>query len=247
MVMGNELIQDARYKLSAIQKNILTVLISEIARYDPSDQRYHIHSRAILKAIGWRSHSDFKFLEKQLKALGRARIVLKRDYVIYVSGFLMEHWLEPDRGWLKYTFNPDLKEYLFGLEGNFSMVRVDRVLKLNTFPAKRLYELIIKEASLRRKEYIPTINFTKTVSNLRMITGKDEKTHSQFHNFNRYVLEPSIDRINEEFRKAMEVSTKLNKIGREVVSVTFEGEIFDHKLLFPPSSTKGINHKKVMS
>ena len=142
-------ITKASYDMSALEKDILLVLISQINRSDKAAISYFIEAREIMERKGERiAFEDFR----------------KAGFSLLTRGF--ETWLDDDRllqatfissaiyhkgkGIIEVRVDPNVLALYQDLKKNFTTMQLNMALSLNSKYAKRLYE----QASMLK-------NFTK--------------------------------------------------------------------------------------
>ena len=175
LVKHNSLVA-ARYEMSAVEKNITYVLLSQIEDDDPVDKVYHVSIKDIEALTGKTLNS------KQVDV--STDTLLSRVYHIPEEKGLLKVCMISSAQYIKGTsgiavrIDPGMRPYLFNLKKNFTKIGFSVVMALRSKYAKRIYGMLsqfrnsgkmyISVEELKRrlglaKQYPSWTNFTTKV------------------------------------------------------------------------------------
>ena len=224
VVKSNDLIQKSRFKLSLTQQKVVLYLCSQIK---PDDEDFHLYTIPIrefcqlcgIDGVGGRQYKAIQATLEQLRQ--KSYIIRLTEHRSTSVSWVNKWWLDTSAGvqsvqiWL----DPDMKPYLLRLKDNYTRYEYAYTLRMTHKATPRLYEL------LKSYHYDKTKPYDKafSVDELRQILDADGKdTYKQFRYFRHFVLDPSIQEINEQ--TDIVVSVKPKKQGRNIVEVVFHIE-----------------------
>lgn len=114
-------------------------------------------------------------------------------------------------GQVKLTFTPETIPLVVGLSKNFTKYEIQQIAKLSSQYALRLYELL--------SQWQAKGKYTIGLADLRFKFGLLETEYERMYDFKRYVLDISINEINEH--TDLTVSYEQQKQGRKIVGFSF--------------------------
>ena len=213
VVQANYLIQQANWKMNAIPLKIFKVLISCIdTKNPPKDNKVTITKKELYDLLGSEvSPGSYDQLKKAVKSLQKQIVEIRKEDGSIVSLSVLPYvtW-EADSENVICEFGRDLMPYLIELKEHFTQYPV---INLKMFDSK--YGLILYEW-IKSKTY-DTTSAIITLDDLRKLTGT-EKKYADFRNFEKRVLKPAKDDINQgglEFLvdyEKIKKGTKIEKI-----------------------------------
>lgn len=113
-------------------------------------------------------------------------------------------------GTVFFTWSKYMIDYISNLKENFTSYNLKMVAELPTVYSFRIYELLMQFKSTKLRII--------SVDKLKTILGVDKK-YPKFKDFNRWILQPSIQSINEQTDIIVEVDMEREK--RAVVKLKF--------------------------
>lgn len=224
VVKSNDLIQKSRFKLSLTQQKVVLYLCSQIK---PDDEDFHLYTIPIrefcqlcgIDGVGGRQYKAIQATLEQLRQ--KSYIIRLTEHRSTSVSWVNKWWLDTSAGvqsvqiWL----DPDMKPYLLRLKDNYTRYEYAYTLRMTHKATPRLYELLKSYHYDKTKPYDKSFS----VDELRQILDADGKdTYKQFRYFRHFVLDPSIQEINEQ--TDIVVSVKPKKQGRNIVEVVFHIE-----------------------
>ncbi len=213
---ANDLIQKSRFDLSLQQQKILLYLISQISPFDEEFKTYEFSIPEFCRVSGialesGKNYSDLKAAVKEIRD--------KSVWVTMSNGMeSLLAWIEKARidggsGTIKIRLDDDMKPYLLQLKENFTQYELVYTLHFKSKYTIRLYEIIKSVHYHDLKEYKRRYN----VDDLRRLL--DAEIYTEYRDFKRRVLLPSMDEINEYSDKTL--SMEEIRHGRKVLGVEF--------------------------
>lgn len=128
------------------------------------------------------------------------------------SRWVSETSYNPDTASVEFTFAPSVLPLITQLEARLTQYEIEQVAELNSGYAVRLYELLIQ---WRDKLKTPMIKLAK----LRDMLGVKGNEYQRMYDFKRFVLDYSIDQINQHTDITAKYQQK--KRGRSIEGFTF--------------------------
>jgi plasmid replication initiation protein len=181
----------ASYEMSALEKDILLMIISQVNHKD-SNVPYFIRAQEIIERKG--EEINFAAFKKASKMLVSRNFETMLDETrLLQSSFISSAIYHKGKGVIEVRVDPNVVPLYSDLKKNFTTIQLNAALSLNSKYAKRLYEVI---SSVKN---FPNPCITITVDELKKRLGvslyKDEvlqsDTYPNFADFDRRVLIPS--------------------------------------------------------
>lgn len=203
-------LNNARYRLNAIEMDIVLKLITEIKKEHAEFYPYRFKVKDIEERLGKKLNRESlknvaeKLLSKPLK--------IPREN----KGFLVINWIShfeyiASSGVIEVSFDPKLKPYLLQLQSHFVIADLEQLLKLTSEYAKRFY-MLFKQRENQIADY--TIEVEELQNMLQV-----PKSLKRYADFKSKCITPSIKQINE--RTELQITLEEIKEGRRVKSLKF--------------------------
>ena len=222
VVKSNALIQKSRFSLSLQAQRCLLFAISRIKFNDAPSTEYTFKIRDICAACGidYDSHGDYyNRMKAELKALRDNSIWImnaegKEETVSWFSKVRMNK----GQGTVSVKFDETIQDYLFLLQNKYTQYKLSTPLAFKSKYSIRLYELLL---SYTKKAEIENgieneIYFSPEELKERLDGGKYEK----FYDFRRFVIEKSIEEINQ-YSEDINVEYSCEYKGKQIQQVYF--------------------------
>lgn len=227
-------LNNARYRLSVVETDIIFKMIAEIKNEDNDFQTYIFKVTELEKSLG--RSLDRAYLKETAKNL------LKKPLTIHRGGrnFLTIGWLSSfeyfaDRGEIELCFDPKLKPYLLELQDRFVKSDIRYMFKLSSEYSKRIYTIFKQWEKLGKYEV--------SVEEWQTILEVPDSL-KRYDNFKRKVLEVAKKQINDN--TDLLVDFKEIKTGRKVTGLIWTiGKQIGHQLTLDSVSTATINTASV--
>lgn len=234
----NDLIQWARYDLSALELKTLAFLMSKIKPDDPMGTVYEF--RAVdycrVRGINDQSGKNVALMKESLKALHDKSFWMEdEDGDLTLCTWIAKPKIRKSTkpGWIEIRFDEDIEKYLIGLreKGGYTQYELVSTLPMKSVYSMRLYELL--------KSYHGQLSYRKNpfalykkeidIEELRIRLGSsklDDNGHikevhyKSFREFRRNVLDTAVREINAY--TDLVVSYVKMTMGRTVLGIQFE-------------------------
>ena len=132
VVKSNALIE-AKYKLSLNEQKIMYILISQIKPDDEIFKIYSIKIKKLMDILGIENKTYYSVLRELLRGLKKKEIIIEN--LKFKGHFLDMNWLASAEyvgdGVIEIEISQKLKPYLLQLKTHFTVLELDRILKLN--------------------------------------------------------------------------------------------------------------------
>lgn len=199
-----------RYELTEAEQKIILLAIAQV---DSKNDDEFITFKATIPELEKRLNTTLH--QGQLKET--CRKLMQR--VVYIENdqgdWKMFHWISraeyfKGANTIEFKISDEMKPYLLKLKGNFTKLQIENAIKFNGKYTTRFYQFLMKlQNTTERKEKYELSELYKM-----LMLPKSLKT---FGNFRMYVLDPSIDEINE--KSDIKASYEIGKTGRKYTSI----------------------------
>lgn len=184
----------AAYDMTALEKNILYVLISQINANDTAGKSYFISAKEIMDRTG--DEIDVKCFKRASKQL------ITRYF---------EAWIEPNKllqatfissavyhmgkGLIEIEVSKHVLPLFAELKQRFTTMQLNTALSLNSKYSKRIYEFVSMIKGM--KDPTQVISVTDLKKMLLVINKDGKDTYPKFSDFKKRVLDPAEKEIND--------------------------------------------------
>ena len=216
VVKANELIQKSRFNLSLQQQKMVLYLISQISPYDEDFKLYEFSIPEFCRVCGidMTSGKNYQDLKQAIKEIADKSLWINIDEdEETLLRWIEKPYINKKSGVIKIRLDEDMKPFLLQLKQNFTQYELIYTLHFKSKYIIRLYELL---KSIHFHE-LETYTRKYSIDELRRILGAE--TYTEYRDFKRRVLEPSVKEVNDYSDKA--VSYEEIKNGRRVTGVQF--------------------------
>ena len=219
IVRQNNLLTTARYRMSALEKDIIYMMLSQLKADDTWERQYEIPIRMFQEKKGVRIRRE-ELLSAAKKLISRGLTIYYEDQKKFITiGILVsaDYGEEEKKNHLILGFDPKLYPFLTNLKQRFTTYRLQAALTLKSKHSKRLYEMF----SQFKDTGVMKVSLKELKTRLGLIdseTGKERYT--AFGLFASKVL----DVAQRELAKYTElrVKYKARKTGKEYTHLEFE-------------------------
>jgi hypothetical protein len=210
VVQSNKLIE-AKYRLSAMEQKLLSIMIGDISPEDKDFKEYSYKVSDIVDWLALEHKGMYSEIEKLTARLIGRIISIRTDNELFQTSWLSSAKYIKDIGVVKLKFDPGLKPYLLQLKSCFTQYALGDFLSLKSKYAMRIYELL--------KQYLKIGNRKFHLKELRETLGLKETELSRWSDFKRIVLEISKREINN--KTDIRISYTTEKLGRKIEFIIF--------------------------
>ena len=210
VVKQNDLVE-ATYRLSLQEQRLLLCLCSKIKPDDQDFQPYTFSARALADEIGIGGNNFYSNLKKTTRS-----ILLKTLTVYKPSGILQAGWLSSaeyfdKEGALELCFDPKLKPYLLQVKAGFTAYRLAEALSFKSKYSLRVFEVA--------KRFQAKGKYVFDLKEFREMIGLADNELVNYGHFRTRVLEPAVKEINK--RTDLVIGFSPQKTGRAITHLLF--------------------------
>jgi plasmid replication initiation protein len=199
VVKSNALIQKSRFSLSLQAQRCLLYAISRIKISDIPSTEYTFRISDICNACGieYSTHSNYyNIMKAELKALRDNSIWImneegKEETVSWFSKVKMNK----GQGTVSIKFDETIQDYLFLLQNKYTQYKLSTPLAFKSKYSIRLYELLLSYT--KKSEIERGIENEVYFSPDELKERMDGGNYKKFYDFRRFVIEKSIEEINQ--------------------------------------------------
>lgn len=192
VVQDNRLVDAPRF-FSLQEQKFFIFLISQLNPSDKEELNLRIPLSEFAKALGMKDDSnarrDLKYITKNLMS----RVIEMRDEIedsitlVHLVSYA-KYWL--GKGYADIRISEEIAPYLFNLKERFTTYKLSNAMKLSSFYAVRIYELLKKHEKLKQRTF--------TIDELKRKLGIKKGQYSRTNNFKARVLDIAAREINKK-------------------------------------------------
>jgi plasmid replication initiation protein len=213
VVKSNEIIQKARFNLTAEEQKILAYLVSKIGKDDISfvPMLFSIQDFCDVCGITVEGGSAYKYIKDSLKRLSDKSIWVKMPNGNERLVRLLQHVeLNADSGVVDVSFDKMMIPYLLFLRERFTQYQLRNVVAMDSKYSPHLYELLKSYEALHEP-----IIFELEYLKIKLFA----QIYKRYIDFKRYVIDMAVSEINHF--TDLNVTYTVEKTGRKVSHIHF--------------------------
>jgi plasmid replication initiation protein len=208
-------ITKARYEMSALEKNILYMVMSQIKKGDKTNI-YQVSANEIMQKVGKELRYD-DLREATRKLITRYFEAILPNGNLLQGTFVATAEYLTGKGVIEIELSEKIKPFYVELKEHFTTFQLDVALSLNGIYAKRLYEILSMYKNMDNKSFIITLTELKSLLGVFDPKTKKDK-YKNFADFKKYVLGAG-SVINE--KTDISFTYREIKLGRKVEKIEF--------------------------
>lgn len=210
-VVKSNIFIESKAKMTSLEQKIILALVSEITPEDEDFKDYEFSIRQFIELTDSNETVVYKRIHESAKRLMEKITTFKRGKSTITTALLSSAETIEGEGKIILRFDKSLKPELLQLKKLFTQYQLKNVLKLSGSYSIRIYELLKQYEKIRKREF--------KIENLKEILGINEE-YSRFYDFERYVLKPAREEINE--KTDIFIDYEKIKEGRRIGKIVFE-------------------------
>jgi plasmid replication initiation protein len=192
-IVQSNVITMGRYEMSALEKNILYMLMAEVKPNDVAGKPYRISGTKLMRMTEKQIRpADFIAATKKLNTRLIETEDIKGNY--FHTTFLSSATYLKGEGIIEITLSEKIRPYYIELRERFTSMQLDTALNLSGKYSKRLFEILSMHKSFNNPEFRISVRDLKY--KLGIIDEKGKDTYSNYAIFRSVVLEKSKYEIN---------------------------------------------------
>lgn len=241
-IQSNTLIALDRYNWTLQEQKIFLLLVSKVDSLKDSDFRTIEFSVAeFAKLIGVKAQgSIYKEVEEVTeRMLSRVFCARNEEGATYFQALSRAKY-QYGNGKVRLTIHEDMKPYLLAINRNFTAIEINKVAKMKSSYALRIYELLKMFAKLGTATF--------QLDDLRQKIGIKDSVLTNFADFNKRVLCIAQREINSD-KTDLSFEYTPQKTGNKVTSIVFNisyKQTADLQILPTPPMINQIEDKNLM-
>ncbi len=213
LILQDNALTTARYEMTALEKNIMYSVMSQIEDNDSAAKYYKISIQNISKFTDRRvRHDDFESAIQRL--LTRDFTIKKPDGKNLQITFISSAEYDTD-GSVEIGIDLKMRPYLFALKKNFTSFGLEVAMSLNSKYSKRLYEMLCQF----RSTGLLRLTVRELKDRFQLISPDGEEQYARWSSFENNVLKTAQTEINEKAN--FQFDYELRKQGRKIAAIDF--------------------------
>lgn len=211
VVKHNDLIQKAKYNLTATEQKLILYAISKIKPTDKELDKIEIRVEDFCSICGIDKTYFYTEFKEIIDNLDAKSYWVQTDEKLFKFRWFSEAEYVNGEGKVRVLLNTNLKKYLIDLKDHFTEYELYNILALKSKHSIRLFELF------KSYSYQSYISFD--IEEFRKLLYIDTVTYKNFNNLKVKVLDRAIEEINHYTE--LEVEYKTITKGRKVIEIAF--------------------------
>lgn len=228
-----ELVHNARYRLSELGIKVVSVLISMIKTSDTEFTQYAIQIKDFKELIGSDSKNTYKYAHKLIKELMSHPMQLGDEQYNWVS--YGKH--KKGEGLIVFEIHRLLKPYLLDLQKNFLQYNIKNILPLKSGYVIRLYELCkdnyMEETRYKTKK--KSVQFEIKIDRMRELF--EIPPSYLYKDIRVNIIDKAVKQLKE--KTDIQITYEEQKIGRKVDRIIVTVKTNDKGSADPQVTKKG--------
>ena len=211
VVKQQDLVWEARYRLSELGIKVVSVLISMIKVNDDDFHQYALKVSDFKELIGSNSKEKYKYTHKLIKELLSKTLKIGDEQFAWVSyGKYVE-----GSDIIIFEINRHLKPYLLKIKGKFLEYNIVNILPLRSSYIIRLYELFKSKWSEHNYYHKDAKSYT---FELKIDWLREHFKIPDTYQYSSHIKDRIIDKAQKQFKQKTDIqfTYKEQKIGRRV-------------------------------
>jgi plasmid replication initiation protein len=204
----------ARYSMTALEKNIMYMVMAQLDKTDPPTRYYRISGKDLMERTRKKIKYD-EFKEATSKLLDRELVILRENgNLLQIRPISSAEY--DGNGMIEIGLDAKIRPYLFELKNNFTSFELNMALSLNSKFSKRMYEMLAQF----RSTGILRLSVKELKERLKLFdpqTGKEQ--YEKWAAFEKYVLKVAQSEIAEH--TDIVFTYKLKKSGKKITDIEF--------------------------
>lgn len=206
-------ITEARYEMSALEKDIFYMLLAQVREDDAFGKEYVIHLNKLEEHIGKISAEELGKAEDNL--LSRVYVIPKDGGELYVSLMTVVRYNDLERT-LRIKISQKLLPYLIKLKAHYTEYQLDMALRLKSKYAKRMYEML----SQHKEVGLFAISLRDFKYRLYLLNKRGEEKYEAWAMFKKHILDVAQKELAEHTDIRFTYTAK--KTGRKYTHLEFQ-------------------------
>lgn len=215
LVVQDNAITTARYSMTALEKNIMYMVMAQLDKNDPPTRYYRISGKELMERT--RKKIKYEELKEATNRLLDRELIIIRENGNYLQIRPISSAEYDSHGMIEIGLDAKIRPYLFELKNNFTTFELNMVLSLDSKFSKRLYEMLaqFRSTGLLR---ISVREFKERLKLYDPKTGNEQ--YEKWSAFEKYVLKVAQKEISEHTDLAFEYTLK--KTGKRITDIEFK-------------------------
>ncbi len=222
----------ARYKLSALSLDILSLFLTQVRKEDTDFKKFRVTHKMLEEKLNRSINRDD--LRKIPKDILSNPFSIKEGKTYKYFNWCSNIAYNESEHWLEFKMDNDLKDHVINIDKRFVLTDLSYITKLKNTYSKRMYSLI--------KQYQKTGFYVVNVDKLSDSLDTTSK-YASYGDFKKRCITPSLKQINEF--SDLHVTLKEIKTGRRVVRLEFKIKVVVEKVKKAEKSSTLGNKKGV--
>lgn len=224
VVKANALVE-AQYELTGKAHKLVLVAMAQIRKDQTQLFEQVFAVPDLVRLIGASETSSYTDLNRIAKDLMKRQVEIRNDET---GEFELYQWVT--KAWCKkghfgIRFSEDLKPFLIGLVGKYTLYELGAILRMTSNYAIRLFELLKQYDGLKSRTFSLDPDMTKSHpswENFPKLMGYDNRTgsYTRFNNVKQRILMPAIKQV-QDFTEFKQVNFKVIRFQRKAVAIQF--------------------------
>jgi plasmid replication initiation protein len=219
VVKSNRLVE-ASYRLTLTEQQIILLAVSRAREEQKglfADLPVRVRAQDFVKYFGTDERNVYQLLKEAMEKLFERHVVIHsideetNKVKVTKTRWISESSYIDGAGHIEFVFAPAVLPFVLRLDSEFTQYRLEKIGKMSSAHAVRLYELLLQYLTIGRRE----IEISWLREKLCLTTE-----YSRVLDFKKYVIDIAVEQINEF--SDIKVSYEQRKTGRNITHLDFK-------------------------
>ena len=223
---SNALIE-AQFELSALEHKLVLVAIAQIHKDQTRLKEFVFEVQDLAKLLGLNPKNAYRDLRKTSQGLMSKQVEIrdgKGNWELYQ--WVSKAWCKNGSFGLK--LSDDLAPYLLNLVGKYTLYELDRILRIASGYAIRLFELFREYSRIGKRTVAldPEVAVQYGWDYFPKVMGYSPNSYGRINNLKQRVLDPAIAQLEKE-TEFKQISYRIKRFNRKAIAIEFSWKFFE--------------------
>lgn len=221
---------EAQYQLSSKEHKLILIAMAQIRKDQTQlfEQVFQVKELMIL--LDSAESSAYAELNRLAKGLMKKQVEVRNDET---GEWELYQWVTKaycKRGLFGIRFSEDLKPFLIGLVGKYTLYELSRIIRMSSSYSVRLYELLKQYEAFGTRTFSldPKLTQNENWVSFPKLMGYDcnNSSYARFSNVNQRILKPAIKEV-QDLTEFKQVGIKIVRFNRRPIALKFTWKTVD--------------------
>jgi len=217
IIKQHNAITEARYEMSALEKNIFYMLLAELKDDDPEEKKYYkLDLKVLERRCGGKKLTVPELVQAAEGLVFRVYTITKENGGTLLTSLISSVTNIPEENCIEVGVGSMVRPYLLALKKDYTEFELDTALRLKSKYSKRMYEMLSQHKKVGK--FITSVEELKyRLALINSKTGEDK--YPGWGVFSKHILERPQKELNEQ--TDITFTYTLKKTARKYTDIEF--------------------------